>query len=164
VGRGGHNAKPAETKRAQGNPGKRAINEPALIGARKAPPQPRSLSAKEKTVWKELVPQLDQAGILQTVDGASLESLVTQIVIMRDAKIELRKGGVISKGSKGQLRKHPALQIINDSQREIRAWCERFGLDPAARGKLTIPNNGGRDLEDELDDQLGNVVAFRQVK
>lgn len=161
---GGHNAKPAEQKKREGNPGKRAIQEPALVGPRKAPPMPRSLTAKEKTIWKQLVPTLEDAGMLQTVDGFALEALVTEIAIMREAKSRLAKDGMISKGVAGQARKHPALQIIQDSQREIRAWCERFGLDPSTRGKITLPSNGGRELDDELDAQLGDVVALRRVK
>ena len=97
----GRKPKPVEIKRLNGNPGKRPLPEITLIGGREAPPMPDRLSEGAKEAWMEVVPTLDQAGILDAVDGATLEALCNSIARMRQLDEALQGAPLMVPGYRG---------------------------------------------------------------
>jgi phage terminase small subunit len=85
----GRKPKPVEVKRREGNPGRRPLPEPVLIGGRAAPRMPSHLPQRAKTAWRQIVPRLDEVGMLDRVDGPALEALCVQVAIMRQATAEI---------------------------------------------------------------------------
>lgn len=161
----GRKAKPTEQKRREGNPGKRPLPGTVLVSGRGAPPMPAYLPSRAKTAWKQIVPALDEIGALDRIDGPALEALCIQVAIMREATAELKKAGrLLSKGSQGQPVRHPLIEVINSSQDKILRWCERFGLDPAARGRMGLQGVAKRSLEKEMKDKLPARPVLRAVK
>jgi len=159
--KGGHNLKPAEVRLREGNPGKRPVPRPAVIGDRAAPRMPAGLSAPAKTVWQQVVPELVEAGVVRTVDAVALEAFVVQVAVMRQAQRELKHAPLLVNGSRGQPVRNPLLDVLTTAQAEVRKWCERFGLDPSTRTRLGLMAVRGRTLEQELDSKLGPVVDAR---
>lgn len=165
----GRKPKPVEQKRREGNPGKRKLEDPVLIGGRRAPAMPGYLPARAKTVWRQIVPKLNDIGMLDQVDGPALEALCIQVGIMRQATTELAKQKKLTTaGSQGQLVRHPLLDVINQSQSAVRQWCERFGIEPAARTRLGLQETQRRSLSAEMADKLGAKAQrgehLREVK
>ena len=154
--RGGQNTKPAEQRRREGNPGKRAIPEPTKIGARKAPKMPATPPEEAKRAWRQIVPLLDGAKEVREADLPELEALCTAVARMRQARKALKKhGSLFTTGSTGQLVEHPALKVERDAMKEIARFGERFGLDPMARTRLGSGGERGKDMGDDMAGRIG---------
>jgi P27 family predicted phage terminase small subunit len=155
----GRKPKPVEVRRREGNPGRRPLPEPVLIGGRAAPRMPSYLPRRAKTAWRQIVPRLDEVGMLDRVDGPALEALCVQVAIMRQATAEIADlDSLVTLGSKGQPVPHPLLPVLASAQNAVRQWTERFGLDPSTRTRLGLSELHRRSLASELNDQLGPAV------
>lgn len=159
----GRKPKPVEAKRLAGNPGRRPLPEPVILGGRTAPKMPSYLPERAKTAWKQIVPRLADVGMLDAVDGPALEALTINIGLMRSAAAELKNAPTTVPGSHGNVKRHPAFDVFNTAQAEVRTWCERFGLDPATRTRLGMAELQRRSLVTELDHKLGKPT-LRKVE
>ncbi len=155
--------KPAEVRRRQGNPAKRKLPDTVMIGGRAAPRMPAKLSPRAKTIWKQLVPHFAEIGMLDQVDGPALYGMCASIAMMQDAYEQLQREPLLVEGSMGQPRPNPLIQIFRDAQTDVRAWCDRFGLDPAARTRLGLQEQKRRTLAAEMSEQLG-APKLKRVK
>lgn len=153
--------KPVEVKRREGNAGKRKLPEVVVIGGRKAPRMPAKLSPRAKGVWRQLIPRFAEIGMLDEVDGAALYGLCASVAMMQDAYEQLQKEPMLVEGSMGQPRPNPLIQIFRDAQTDVRAWCDRFGLDPAARTRLGLQDQKRRTLAAEMHAQIGDAKLTR---
>ena len=63
---------PTVLKLMAGNPGKRPLNKREPQPRRTTPRCPAWLNKKAKTVWRRIVPELRDMGILTVVDGEAL--------------------------------------------------------------------------------------------
>lgn len=138
----------------------REIPEPARVGEVGAPRMPQGLPEAAKAVWRSLVPELEASGLLRRVDALALEMLCVAAARARQARRELerhvrRHKSVYTTGSMGQLVEHPALGTERAYAREIARWCERFGLDAAARSRLGLAGEAGRRPEDDIAGRIG---------
>lgn len=159
----GPKPKPVEQRRLEGNPGKRPLPEVIQIAGRHAPDMPAYLPAGAKTAWRQIVPTLDEIGMLDGVDSAGLEALCLCIHSMRQTARKLAKEQAIVEGSQGQPVRNPLWDVFFRSQAEVRAWCERFGLDPSTRTRLGLQEQKRRSLAVEMTSQLGET-QLRAVK
>lgn len=161
----GRKPKPVEQKRRAGNPGKRKLPETVLIGGRVAPPMPAYLPSRAKTAWKQIVPALDEIGMLDKVDGPALEALCIEVGIMRQAAAELaKKRSLTTAGSQGQPVRHPLLDVLNQAQSAVRQWCERFGLDPSTRTRLGLQDAKRKTLNAEMAGKLGSISRDQRIR
>lgn len=73
----GRKSKPAEAKRATGNPGKRPIQgEPAFTGGEVlAPPARWKADGQERVEWNRIVPELVRCKIAKAVHQGALEKI-----------------------------------------------------------------------------------------
>lgn len=151
----GRKPKPVEAKRLAGNPGRRPLPEPVLLGGRAAPRMPSYLPDRAKAAWRQIVPRLAAVGMLDAVDGPALEALCVNVAIMREAAGELKGAPMLVPGSHGNVKRHPAFDVFQTAQGEVRTWCERFGMDPATRTRLGLAELQRRSLATEMNAQLG---------
>lgn len=123
MARGGQNAKPAEQRRREGNPGKRPINDPVLVGERltgtdldetagelvegsldaplKLPAVPNTLALVDELddvtdasdLWREVCTLLITSGIITAGDLFAVEQFVMSVLEARRAFFELRTEG-----------------------------------------------------------------------
>jgi len=161
----GRKPKPVEQRRREGNPGKRKLPDPVLIGGRQAPKMPVYLPSRAKTAWRQIVPALNDIGMLDRVDGPALEALCIQIGVMREAAAGLAKAKKLTAtGSQGQLVRHPLIDVLNQAQGAVRQWCERFGLDPSTRTRLGLQETKRKGLNAEMADKLGSIPREQRVR
>lgn len=159
----GRKPKPVEQRRREGNPGKRKLPEVTLIGGREAPRMPSYLPSDAKVAWRQVVPALAEVGMLDAVDSAALEGLCLMVGTMRAASKGLAGGEMVVEGSQGQPVRNPLVDVLFKAQGEVRAWCERFGLDPSTRTRLGLQEQRKRSLGAEMAAQLGEPT-LRAVK
>jgi P27 family predicted phage terminase small subunit len=153
----GRKPKPREQRIAEGNPGKRPLPEPVIMGGspREAPEPPEHLDDDGKAWWREAVPILHHVGLLDTVDTAALEMAATAYSRFRQARRVVDAQGVLTRGSTGQLREHPALKTEREAQSQYLRFAEQYALTPVARTRLGLAELHRRSLADEMDSRIG---------
>lgn len=152
--RTGRPRKPTHLKVIEGNPGKRRL-APEV----KAPPQrpraPSWMSQYAKSVWRRLVPLLDELGVLTAVDRDTMTAYCEAVATFKAATEAIAKTGVLVQGRrKGEAIKNPALQIQRDASRLIATYSAMFGLSPADRSRLGDPSAYTPRSGDELERAL----------
>jgi len=149
----GRTPKPTAIKKLQGNPGKRKLPKNEPQPERQIPAMPWGMGEEFKKFWKQIVPQLDQLGVLTALDGPALTMMAIHYAMARDAAKTIRQEGQQAEDENGALRKHPLNQVLRDNSNAFRQWAVQFGLTPAARARLQITEPEAVDeYEAFLDD------------
>lgn len=149
----GRPPKPTHLKVIQGNPGKRRLAEP--VKARPERPRcPAYLTPYAKTVWKRLVPILDEIGILTGADRDTLAAYCQAVATFKESTEQIAKTGLLVK-RRDAVVKNPLLQVQRDAARSIATYSAMFGLSPADRVRLAGSANPGAGALPELEEVLG---------
>lgn len=155
----GPKPKPVEQREREGNPSKRPVPTPVLVAGRpdldELAEPPAHLPPEAQEFWRDSIQRLTAVGIIDRVDVPVLEQLATQYARVRQAQAVIAKKGMFSKGSKGQLREHPALKIEREATRTFLSLAEQYALTPVARTRLGLAELHRRSLSQELADRLG---------
>ncbi len=149
MGRRGPPPKPTVLKLLTGNPGKRRIrrNEPKPAKARKGSRRcPAWLPPEGKREWKRVVPELERLGLLTKVDDASLEGYCLAYARALEAGKHVKQSGLTVMTDKGFVLQNPAVSIERNAWNQVKQFAAEFGLTPAARGRMEMP-----DLPKEKD-------------
>ena len=136
-GRSGRHALPTEILKIRGS--KRAIynrprNEPQPEKGR--PTCPQWLSADEKSVWRRLVPMLDQMRVLSKDDVFPVERYCVTYIRWRRAIEFLREHGETYTAGEC-LRAFPQTKIAQDLSTALTGIEDRFGMSPSARTRIS---------------------------
>lgn len=157
----GRRPKPVEQKIAEGNPGKRPLPEPLLVGGRLTEDDlaepPADLPADAKRLWRRDVSRLVEVGIADKVDVAALEALCVAYARAKQAGRVVAKVGLFGEGAAGQLKEHPAVKIERESWAWFQRMAEQYGLTPIARTRLGQAELHRRTLAAELDEKIGEA-------
>ncbi len=155
----GRPVKPIEQKIREGNAGKRKLPEPLNLDAEEpgtevvalvaSPPKPADLPPAASMMWDELVPILSKANVLSSVGGAALMALCIQWERSVQARAVLKRQGLFSLGSMGQLVEHPAVQTERAAHLLFLRFAEQFGITPVARTRIAAAV-AGASMRDEL--------------
>lgn len=149
-GSGGHNRLSKKAKKLRGTMRntreKKAAPAVPAVPAGKMPGPPKEMSALQKRVWAELMPQVELVGVHTGADVASYRLLVEAVAATRD------------------------LDSVSPSQRPrimgyAATMLARFGLDPLSRERLTRGGpQGGEDRTTaaEKPDDADEVPLFGQ--
>jgi P27 family predicted phage terminase small subunit len=150
----GRKPKPIETRRREGNQGKRKlpapIELPGGLAERNLPPAARQL-------WDELAPVLQHAGVLASVDAAAFESLCMSWQRACDARAVVEEEGLFSFGSMGQVIEHPALSIERNARAEFLKFAEQFGITPVARARIAA---AAAMAQAQKRDEISDVISL----
>ncbi len=167
----GPKPKPTETKRRNGNPGKRPLNDrepkPSVEGLK----CPAWLSPKAKKEWKRIVPELIRLGLATMADQAPLAAYCQAVAELEDATETLdREGRLVDEPVMGydkaerkmvlvatKKREHPAVKLQRDAFGRIKQFMCEFGLTPSSRTRLHSPES--QDEADPLRAFLGGQTA-----
>jgi P27 family predicted phage terminase small subunit len=103
------------------------------------PAAPSWLSDGGRAIWTHLAPLLSEAGRLTPLDVDNFAVYCENVDLHRQAAELIAKDGIVVKGHRGALRKHPAWQVLRDSAAMVRAGAHDFGLTPLARASLPNP-------------------------
>lgn len=142
----GPRPKPTALKMAQGNPGKRKLNELEPTPEVVDPLVPEYLSKPARRWWELLSPMLYRLKVLTEADQLALAMLCEQAAQADEATKILRKGGIMVKkklhdrnGKKvGEVPAiNPAFKVQLESMKQLKAFLTEFGMSPASRSKVT---------------------------
>lgn len=132
--------KPSQTRKMQGNPGKRAQNhrEPKLPVAK--PAMPADLDDDGAAEWDRLCAVCVNAGVLTLADRGIVELAAQAYSTFIRATRAVRVGGMTYETTNttgGQVIKtRPEVAIASDAWRRYRAAICELGLTPAARTRV----------------------------
>ena len=141
---GDRRSKPTKLKLLEGNPGRRPINENEPEPASDNIRQPQGLDRFGKQAWNQLVPDLDQLGLLTNVDVFVLAAFCDAYSQWRHASKALRKLNPIDE----EYRK--VAITVEKARNEMRLTASEFGLSPAARSRLHVSSK--QDDADPFED------------
>lgn len=126
------------------------------------PPCPDWLDDAAKAKWRALVPELSAIGLLTAIDGDCLAVYCQAWAEFQLATETLqREGRTIKAGEGGYKSPHPAVAQQRSAWKAIREFAALFGLDPADRGRLTMPDQP--EEPDELDRLIAGVSLGKRV-
>lgn len=146
----GRKPKPTLTRRLEGNPGKRPLNnrEPALPA--EVPDCPDHLDAEARAEWFRTAAVLREMGLLTRADRAALAAYCTVYSRWVHAEAQVKKFGAIVKSpEKGFPMKSPYLTIADQALEAMRKLLVEFGLTPSSRSRIKVPEDA--DTRAELD-------------
>jgi P27 family predicted phage terminase small subunit len=141
----GRRPTPVQLKLIRGNPGKRRIGGVFEPPRPPEPPKPPPfLAGYALEEWRRVVPSLMIFGLLHDVDVMVLGAYCLAYQHWREAE-ELLQGladgdlkgrGLLVRGSKGQAKANPLLQIARESAADMVRYASEFGFGPAARSRI----------------------------
>jgi P27 family predicted phage terminase small subunit len=134
----GRRPKPTELRRAQGNPGHRALNkrEPKPTGV---PRCPTHLDDTAKAEWRRVSGELVALGLLTSVDRAALAAYCASYSKWVNADIQIQKfGSVIKSPKSGFPIPNPYCGIGNTALDQMRKFLCEFGMTPASRSRIQV--------------------------
>lgn len=114
-------------------------------GFKRLPPEPPAwLPAEAAAEWARVVPELQRLQLLKPIDRAALTAYVLTWDRLVVAQRELAENtddqgrpSTLHVNSQGRTR-HPAVAVIEDASKQLRAWVGEFGLTPSAEGRLSV--------------------------
>lgn len=165
MGRRGPSPKPRELRVAEGNPSRRPLPVPVLVGERavETPAPPADLPARVAGVWVELAGMLTEAGMLTVSDLPMFEGLCVAIARARQAREELAHEELTSLGAQSQRIVNPLVRVERDAWTMALRLGQEFGLTPSARARFGLTVVKGRSLEVDLADRLGKMAVPETV-
>jgi P27 family predicted phage terminase small subunit len=117
-----------------------------------APEMPADLPESLQPLWEKLVGELDDAGLISSVDGPTLELALRHYAAAVAASDELLRDGSTEYDNKNQrTMKNPASQVFRDHSTAFLEFAKQLGLSFAARARTTVAK--------EADDGSSNPFA-----
>lgn len=106
--------------------------------------------------WREYAPALEREGRLTELDYAAFEMLCMAYGALRACEKQIAEEGetILSyqeRGDHQRMVKHPASAARNEHRRNFLDLCDRFGLNPKARGMMRAPEQPPSSDEAGLD-------------
>jgi P27 family predicted phage terminase small subunit len=147
---------PYETHRLRGFPGKRKLRPgPQPTRTEEVPEPPDFLCEAAKAEWRRLAPELCRLNLLTTLDRSLFAVYCETFGHWMEAERQLEAGGLVAKGSTGNVVMHPLVKIAVQAARDVCKFGAEFGLSPCARAKMRAgysPPPGGSKFDGLLSD------------
>ncbi len=105
---------------------------------------PPWIDAYGKSAWRQIVPQLEQMGVLSKIDGHALVVLCQTWARWRKAEEFINKHGETypvkdDAGKVRFLKKFPQVSVAESCAKTLNRFMQEFGLTPSARTRISIP-------------------------
>jgi P27 family predicted phage terminase small subunit len=127
---------PTHLKVVRGNPGKRPLNEnePTPEGPAE---MPEYLSPAAREHWPIVAKQLEDAGVLTSIDVHALALYCEAFARWRNALAEVARSGPVYTTPQGFAMQSPHLSIANKAQEQMTKLLIEFGMTPSSRTRVT---------------------------
>lgn len=107
------------------------------------PPCPRWLSGDAKKIWREIIPQLDQMGVLCRIDRNAVARYCTLWARWREAEEFIAEKGAVyarrdSEGRVKSFAQWPQVAIAEKLATQLLRLEQEFGLTPSARTRIQL--------------------------
>ncbi|HEY3984640.1 phage terminase small subunit P27 family [Cedecea sp.] len=119
--------------------------------ARIAPP-PELMGDVAIKLWKTQSKILIDRGIFELEDAPILMAYCNAFHLMIEAEKVIAKDGLTVSSEMGGDKKHPAVNVRNDSVSQIARLGSLLGLDPLSRIRMTSGGNDPYDEGNEFDE------------
>lgn len=132
--------------------------EPQFDVPGRVPSAPDYLTEEGRAVWRDLGKMLLKAGLFASVDKYALGMFCTAAARWMKAERVLQEAGkeeVIISPMTGALYQNPWLGVANRAWDQMRRMFGEFGLTPAERSRLQLPQ---AEEENSLAQQLFSMV------
>jgi len=159
MGKRGPAKYPAVIHKAHGNYRKDQHGGPDLPV--ETPKMPPGMDKDAQSVWRELTPLLEMAGLVSQVDQFALRLLCESAAMYYKAVKDINKRGITieatnNKGYTNEVR-NPYLAVRDTTWAQIYRLCREFGLTPSSRtGLKAIGENRPSSVMDILGIALDN--------
>ena len=144
--------KPSAIARAEGNPGKRRLNDCEPQPRATTPRCPDHLDALAKKEWKRLVPVLRRMKVLTEADGMTLANLCQTWSTWVQAQKKLTEMGILYKSPSGYIQQSPLFSMVTNCIDTVTKLSRELGLTPAARSRMVA------QMEIEPEDDLWAIL------
>lgn len=102
----------------------------------------KDMRSVARSVWRRIVPELEQVGVLSVVDEEILADYCATVAQLRVLTKRMTREGAVGAGSRdGSRAKHPLATVLNQLRGHERALQVQLLLTPAAR--LSAGFSGG---------------------
>lgn len=135
----GRKPKPTAVKRAQGNPGKRALNHAEPQPPDGLPDCPPHLSEAAREEWHRLAGTLHEMGVLTVVDRAALAAYCQAYGRWVEAEEKLKATPPMIRTPSGYVQQSPWMSVANKQMELMGRYMGELGLTPAARSRVAAP-------------------------
>ncbi len=138
----GRKPKPTATKRREGNPGRRPLNEREPKLEARVPSCPRHLDAVAKAEWKRVAGLLFKKGVITLADRGVLTAYCRawSLAIEADAKIQ-KYGTVLQSEKTGAFYQSPYLNQLTAAQKDLVRFAGELGMTPVSRTRVNVEEN-----------------------
>lgn len=118
---------------------RRPSSEPKPRSGR--PRMPIDLSPSARRVWRRVMLEMGQTGVITPADGDVLRLYCEAMARYVQAAQLLEESGPIIHGQRGtEMVKSPLNQIVRDNAALVRALARELGLTPSARAGMSTGN------------------------
>jgi P27 family predicted phage terminase small subunit len=150
---GGRNKKPALAVVREGNPGKRPVQDSAVLppSALLEPdwaemfPDDESVVAEASRQWRKLAPTLARSVGLVGEQQVTLEEYCVCVARIRQNERALSTEGMLISGAMGGQVKNPRTTVLNQYRSHLRSLTGELGLSPASATRITRPESSDDD-------------------
>lgn len=102
---------------------------------------PKHLAPEGKKLWKRLVPELDQTGVLTLEDGPALELLCERWASYRTAVEFIQANGTTypihdRNGKVRELKQFPQVKERDQLAAQVARLMQEFGITPSSRTRV----------------------------
>jgi len=146
----GRRPTPTKLKELAGNPGKRPLNRAEPKPRRKRPRMPDHLSQPAQREWKRVTRELDGMGLLASADADAIAMYCDVYARWVEAVAKLNEEGMIVHTENGFPIQSPYLGIANRCMAQLQKLLIEFGMTPAARSRIHLPEEKGNDPFDDF--------------
>ena len=115
------------------------------------PALPRDLAAEAKAEWRRVVPELEEIGLLATIDRAVLIRYCTAWADWLELQKLLQQSGKVLKGARGHIVRNPLWFMKNDAEQTVSDLGKQLGLTPVARLRAGVVHERPAEKDDEAD-------------
>lgn len=107
---------------------------------------PSDINKEAKEYMFFVLNKLDESGVLEDVDTASLYMLASNYSTFINASKQVEKDGMMIENNKGNLIAHPMIKVAKDAQTMAMKVMAEFGLTAKARTKLPMMDKQEEEL------------------
>jgi P27 family predicted phage terminase small subunit len=161
----GRRPTPVRLKLLRGNPGQRRIGDVFEPPKPSEPPKPPSfLAGHALEEWGRVAPNLTLLGLLTDLDVTTLAAYcvayqhwrTAEELLKELAEVHPKAHGLLVRGSKGQAKSNPLLQVSREAAADMVRIAAEFGFSPAARSRIAAGIGGfGPRPPSKFDGLLG---------
>ena len=126
------------------------------------PAMPRDLPAEAKAEWHRIVPELEQMGILASIDRALLVRYCCAWADWVELQGLIQQSGKVLKGARGHLVRNPLWFQLQDAGATVTELGRQLGLTPVARLRAGINHEVPKDEAEEEARHQAVILEYKR--